>query len=301
MNAFKNLISRYFEPLLVTGIILSLLFIDMFVVDKVVFLYFYFIPVLVAGYYIGMKGAVLSSIMTVLIVTLRLLISPHTFTINSGFDMELILQIITWGSFLILSSYVVGLLYEEKESRYRDLKQSYVGVVEILVKYIESVDRYTKGHSVRVADIAMDIAKSMSLSREGCENIKVAALLQDERKIMNTHSERGANILNKVGNVLGEAVPIVLAHHDYFNKKDDENLKDKVDIPFGARIIAVADTYDAIVTDRPYRKGKLPWQALEEIEKSSGTQFDPEVVEAFRHVVSAYMEENEHAFSSSPI
>jgi len=307
MNAFKNLISRYFEPLLVTGIILSLLFIDMFVVDKVVFLYFYFIPVLVAGYYIGMKGAVLSSIMTVLIVTLRLLISPHTFTINSGFDMELILQIITWGSFLILSSYVVGLLYEEKESRYRDLKQSYVGVVEILVKYIESVDRYTKGHSVRVADIAMDIAKSMSLSREGCENIKVAALLhdvgkidvsmdlikkaaaltKDERKIMNTHSERGANILNKVGNVLGEAVPIVL--------------KDKVDIPLGARIIAVADTYDAIVTDRPYRKGKLPWQALEEIEKSSGTQFDPEVVEAFRHVVSAYMEENEHAFSSSPI
>ena len=321
MNAFKNLISRYFEPLLVTGIILSLLFIDMFVVDKVVFLYFYFIPVLVAGYYIGMKGAVLSSIMTVLIVTLRLLISPHTFTINSGFDMELILQIITWGSFLILSSYVVGLLYEEKESRYRDLKQSYVGVVEILVKYIESVDRYTKGHSVRVADIAMDIAKSMSLSREGCENIKVAALLhdvgkidvsmdlikkaaaltKDERKIMNTHSERGANILNKVGNVLGEAVPIVLAHHEYFNKKDNENLKDKVDIPLGARIIAVADTYDAIVTDRPYRKGKLPWQALEEIEKSSGTQFDPEVVEAFRHVVNTYMEENEHAFSSSPI
>src|SRR4030066_2067830 len=258
MNTFKNLISRYFEPLLVTGIILSLLFIDMFVVDKVVFLYFYFIPVLVAGYYIGMKGAVLSSIMTVLLVTLRLLISPDTFTINSGIGMELILQIITWGSFLILSSYVVGRLYEEKESRYRDLKQSYVGVVEILVKYIESEDRHTKGHSVRGADIAMDIAKSMSLSREGCENIKVAALLhevgkvdggmdllkkaaaltKDERQIMNTHTERGANILNKVGNILGEAVPIVLAHHEYFNKKEDNTLRKKMDIPLGARIIA---------------------------------------------------------------
>ena len=314
MHTLKNLIGKYFEPLLVANIILTLLFIDMFVVDKVIFLYFYFIPILVAGYYIGMKGAVLSSIMTVLIVTLRLLISPGTFTVNSEFDIELIFQIITWGSFLVLSSYVVGRLYEEKEARFRDLKQSYVGVVEILVKYIESVDRYTKGHSVRVADIAMDIAKSMSLSREGCENIKVAALLhyvgkidvsmdlikkaasltKDERQLMGTHSERGANILNKVGNVLGEAVPIVLAHHEYFNKKEDDTLRKKMDIPLGARIIAVADTYDAIVTDRPYRKGKLPWQALEEIERSSGTQFDPEVVEAFKHVVNSYMEECEN-------
>ena len=314
MNAFKNLLTRYFEPVLVAVIILILLFIDMFVVDKVVFLYFYFIPVLVAGYYIGKKGAVLSSIMTVLIVTLRLVISPETFSIRSKVDFDLVFQIVTWGSFLVLSSYVVGRLYEEKEARYRDLKQSYVGVIEILVKYIESVDRYTKGHSVRVADIAMDIARSMSLTREACENIKVAALLhdvgkidvsmdlikkaaaltKDERQVMNSHSERGANILNKVGNVLSDAVPIVLAHHEYFNKKEGDNLKEKADIPLGARIIAVADTYDAIVTDRPYRKGKLPWQALEEIEKSSGTQFDPEVVEAFRHVVSTYMEEQEH-------
>ena len=313
MNAFKNLLTRYFEPVLVAVIILILLFIDMFVVDKVVFLYFYFIPVLVAGYYIGKKGAVLSSIMTVLIVTLRLVISPETFSIRSKVDFDLVFQIVTWGSFLVLSSYVVGRLYEEKEARYRDLKQSYVGVIEILVKYIESVDRYTKGHSVRVADIAMDIARSMSLTREACENIKVAALLhdvgkidvsmdlikkaaaltKDERQVMNSHSERGANILNKVGNVLSDAVPIVLAHHEYFNKKEGDNLKEKADIPLGARIIAVADTYDAIVTDRPYRKGKLPWQALEEIEKSSGTQFDPEVVEAFRHVVSTYMEEQE--------
>ncbi len=314
MYALKNLISRYFEPLLVANIILTLLFIDMFVVNKIVFLYFYFIPILVAGYYIGKKGAVLSSLLTVLTVTLRLIISPGTFSLNAEVNSELIFQIMTWGSFLVLSSYVVGRLYEEKEERYRDLKQSYVGVVEILVKYIESVDRYTKGHSVRVSGIAMDIAKAMSVTREACENIKVAALLhdvgkidvsmdlirkaasltKDERKIMGTHTERGANILNKVGNVLSEAVPIVLAHHEYFNKKDADSISNKADIPLGARIIAVADTYDAIVTDRPYRKGKLPWQALEEIEKSSGTQFDPEVVEAFRNVVSAYMEEREH-------
>lgn len=222
---------------------------------------------------------------------------------------DLYFQMVSWGSFLILSSYVVGRLYEEKEERYQDLRQSYIGVVEILVKYIESVDKYTKGHSVRVADIALDIAIAMGLSREECENVRVAALLHDvgkidvsmdlikkaaaltknEREVMGTHTVSGANILSKVGNVLSEAVPIVLSHHEYFTKKDgDKEIKNG--IPLGARIIAVADTYDAIVTDRPYRKGKLPWQALEEIEKFSGTQFDPEVVDAFRHVVMKYVE-----------
>ncbi len=309
MNTIKSLILRYFEPILVVTIILILLFIDIFVINKAAFLYFYFLPVLIAGYYIGKRGATLTATMTVLIVTFRILISPTTFIAYIKTSFDLYFQVVVWGGFLILSSYVVGKLYEEKEAQYQNLRQSYVGVIEILVKYIESVDKYTKGHSVRVADIAIDIAMSMGLSREDCENVKVAALLHDvgkidismdlikkaasltkeEREVMSTHTERGANILSKVGNILSEAVPIVLAHHEYFNKNN--NVKEKKEsVPLGARIIAVADTYDAMITDRPYRKGKLPWQALEEIEKFSGSQFDPEIVEAFRIVVNKYME-----------
>ena len=313
MITIKRLILKYFEPTLVVTIILILLFIEMFVVNKVAFLYFYFLPVLVAGYYIGKRGATLTSTMTVLMVTFRLVVSPATFVAYSKNPVDLYFQVVTWGGFLILSSYVVGRLYEEKEAQYQNLRQSYVGVIEILVKYMDSVDKYTKGHSVRVADIAIDIAMSMGLPREDCENVRVAALLHDvgkidismdlirkaaaltkeEKEVMSTHTERGADILSKVGNILSEAVPIVLAHHEYFNKNDN-NMNKTGSVPLGARIIAVADTYDAIITDRPYRTGKLPWQALEEIEKLSGTQFDPEVVEAFRFVVQKYME-NEHA------
>lgn len=309
MNNIKGLFTRYFEPILVIILIFILLFIDILVVNKVGFLYFYFLPVLIAGYYIGKKGATLTAALTVLLVTFRVLISPATFVIYSKNTFDMYFQIVTWGGFLILSSYVVGRLYEEKETQYRNLRQSYVGVIEILVKYMESIDKYTKGHSVRVADIAMDIAIAMGFPREECENIRVAALLHDvgkidvsmdlikkaaaltkeEREVMNTHTERGASILSKVGNILSEAVPIVLAHHEYFNKNGN-NMDKTGGIPLGARIIAVADTYDAMITDRPYRKGKLPWQALEEIEKFSGTQFDPEVVDAFRLVVKNYME-----------
>lgn len=311
MNAIKGLLIKYFETVLVVTIIFILLFIDIFVVNKIAFLYFYFLPVLIAGYYIGKRGATLTATMTVLLVTFRFLISPDTFFVYAKNLLDLYFQIATWGGFLVLSSYVVGKLYEEKETQYQNLRQSYVGVIEILVKYIESVDKYTKGHSVRVADIATDIAMSMGLSREECENVRVAGLLhdvgkvdismdlirkaaaltKDEREVMCKHTERGADILSKVGNILSEAVPIVLAHHEYFNShKDGSELGKAESVPLGARIIAVADTYDAMVTDRPYRKGKLPWQALEEIEKSSGTQFDPGVIDAFRFVVNKYVE-----------
>ena len=105
------------------------------------------------------------------------------------------------------------------------------------------------------------------------------------------HPVRGVAILESVGEVLRDVIPIVRLHHEH-------NLNPDVEVPDlpGVRLnreltlcigtIAVADAYDAIVSDRPYRSGKLPWQAFQEIEAHSGTQFDPEVVEAFRHVIS---------------
>ena len=75
-----------------------------------------------------------------------------------------------------------------------------------------------------------------------------------------------------------------------YKDKNAGNKKDICSIPIGARIIAVADVYDAIITDRPYRKGKPPWEAVEEIEKNSGTQFDPEIVKAFKRVIASKLE-----------
>ena len=91
-----------------------------------------------------------------------------------------------------------------------------------------------------------------------------------------------------MGWVLKDAVPIVLAHHRYFGATGTgpRNLSE---VPLGARIIAVADSYDAMTSDRPYRAGMPPWQALVELEKCAGTQFDPQVVEAFERVISNHL------------
>jgi len=90
--------------------------------------------------------------------------------------------------------------------------------------------------------------------------------------------------------VLKDVVPIVMAHHKYFVDTLDANDKDTQKIPLAARIIAVADSFDAMTTDRPYRKGMPPWKALEEVVANTGKQFDPEVVAAFKHVASANFE-----------
>jgi putative nucleotidyltransferase with HDIG domain len=176
-----------------------------------------------------------------------------------------------------------------------------VGILEILSKYIESSDKYTQGHSVRVSHYAIEIAAAMKLEPQEIENIKVAALLHDigkvdistkligkaaslsseEINIMASHSERGAQILSSVGSVLSEAIPLVRAHHQYFDH-DEHKGSPSGEVPLGARILAVADAYDAMTIDRPYRLGMPPWKAIEELERGTGTQFDPEVVACFK-------------------
>lgn len=314
MDFLKGFVLRHFEKLLVFCLLLIAIATHLFVVHRMVFLNIFFLPVLVAGFILGRRGALLASLLSVALIVYLAVISPDTFqsrgfTTESG-RVDVILGLIIWGGFLTLAGYVVGTLYEQKERKVQELRRAYIGVLEILTKYLESADRYTKGHSLRVADTATDIAVAMGLSESEIGNIRVAALLHDigkievstdiinkaaslterERRVLDAHSEQGAQILGSVGTVLQEAIPIVLAHHQYYQDIDSITGDGRKDIPVGARIIAVADAFDAMVTDRPYRRGKPAWQALEEIERCSDIQFDPEVVRAFRDVFPEIME-----------
>jgi putative nucleotidyltransferase with HDIG domain len=237
------------------------------------------------------------------------LVFPQRF-FNSKEILKGVAQLSSWSGFLILASVTVGTLFEQNEQRLKELKNAYIGVLEILSKYLESTDRYTKGHSVRVSELATDIGIAMELPRSEVENIRVAGLLHDigkievsgeilskaaklsteERELMDLHTVKGAYILSAVGGVLKEVVPIVVAHHKYFADTLESNNGGTTKIPLGARVIAVADAYDAMTTDRPYRKGMLPWESVQEIVVKAGIQFDPEVVGAFKRVVSEKME-----------
>ena len=305
MDRIKVFLQRHFEKILVGSIFLGAVLITSLVPYKIGFLNFFYLPIIVAGYYLGKRFAVLTAILCVLVVAWTAVLFPQLFFSEVGMKLYVTISLLAWASFLILTSAAIGYLYEEKERKIQELRQAYVGVIEILAKYLESTDRYTKGHSIRVAHLAEDIAHVLRLSRYEVENIRTAGLLHDigkteismelinkaaaltteEKEIVDTHTEKGAQLLSLVAGVLKEAVPLVLAHHQYYfvEKQFDSNAIQK--IPIGAAIIAVADAYDAIVTDRPYRAGKAPWQAFEEIEKNSGKQFHPKAVEALHQVL----------------
>jgi len=318
MEKIKLFLFKHFEKILVLLILTGIVFITYFVSYKIGFLNFFYLPIIASGYFLGKRTAVLTSLLCILTVTLFLMIFPSSFFTADADKTSVIVSLTAWGSFLILTSAAIGYLYEEKEKRIVDLKAAYVGILEILSKYLESADRYTQGHSVRVSHMSEDIARTMGLPSFERENVKVAALLHDigkteismdivqkaasltasERELMSAHSEKGARIISLVGGVLEEAVPIVLAHHKYYFEAKTHSSENRDKIPLGASIIAVCDAYDAMITDRPYRAGMPPWKAFEEIEKNSGKQFHPEVVKAFKEVL---MTSEKYRFEKTPV
>lgn len=302
MDTIKRLVLQHFETILILIITLVLLAINYFVDQKLMFLNVYYLPVLISGYFLGRRHALSTSFFIIALIAFFIFFNPRGY-IEESQMLQGVTNIVIWAGFLILAAYTVGTLYEQKQKKIADLKRAYIGVVEILSKYLDASDRYTKGHSVRVAEYAAEIARAMELSASEVENIRVAGLLHDigkieisseiinkaaaltdeEKTIMSQHAEKSAKILASVGGVLKDAIKIVLFHHRHFIEKSG---KAGEEMPLGARILAVADSFDAMVSDRPYRKGRSFEEALLELERCSGTQFDPAVVDAFKRVMS---------------
>ena len=183
---------------------------------------------------------------------------------------------------------------------YANLKQSFFETVEALAEAIEKKDHYTGGHTKRVVYYSMCIAKYMKLTAEQLERIRLGALLHDvgkigvedkilkkqaplepdEWKVMQTHPELGHDIMGRVEG-LRDVIGGMRYHHERWDGKGYPLGLKGEEIPLIARIISVADAYDAMVSTRPYRKGLDPQIAYTEIVKNRGTQFDPETVDAF--------------------
>jgi putative two-component system response regulator len=172
-------------------------------------------------------------------------------------------------------------------------RQLFLGTIETLIKTLEACDSYTKDHSQAVAEIAVALGKRMNLSPEELDDIHWAALLHDVGKIavdpnilnkpseltsteyrhIMTHAIIGPNLVKPFVNA--RVVEIISHHHDHYDGCGlDQKIKGK-EIPLGARVIALADAYQAMTSDRPYRKALTKMDAIEEIQWYSGTQFDP--------------------------
>jgi HD-GYP domain-containing protein (c-di-GMP phosphodiesterase class II) len=188
----------------------------------------------------------------------------------------------------------------ENARLYEELRETFFGTTLALAETLEKRDPYTGGHVRRVREYSMSIGRGLGLSAKELERLDLAAILHDIGKIgvrdsillkagrldpdeleaMNRHSQYGAEILQYVRH-LKDIIPGVKGHHEKFDGSGYPDGLRGEEIPRHARIIAVADTFDAMTTDRPYRKALSFAIAFEELRKGCGTQFDGSVVDAF--------------------
>ncbi len=188
----------------------------------------------------------------------------------------------------------------ENANLYQELKEAFYGTAEALAEIIEKRDPYTGGHTKRVMNYSYAIGKAINLSKKELEDLKLAAILHDVGKIivrdkillkenrldpeeigkMSMHTKYGSEILSHIKQ-LKDIIPGVRWHHERLDGLGyPDNLKGE-DIPIIAKIIAVADAFDAMTTERPYRKEMSLEEAFEELRKNSGTQFDKDIVVTF--------------------
>ena len=243
---------------------------------------------------------------SVALATLVRRLSPHAIVLTlaavflnyvlSGFG---VLLMVLAGVVLIEAYYPSKLLGEQGGVLLTSL--------QMMAEAVDLKDPYTSNHSQRVSRYAVRIARAMGLPEEEVERVRIGGLMhdigkigisgsiirkpgkltQEERLLMMRHSSVSADIIQYL-EILGESAEMVRHHHEHCDGSGYPDGLTREKIPVGSRIILVSDAFDALTTDRPYRKGASKADAIAVIQSNTGTQFDPGAVEALVRVVDAF-------------
>ncbi len=188
----------------------------------------------------------------------------------------------------------------ELKDTYEQLEKSYMESIEVLRQTVDAKDPYTRGHSDRVSDYSVLIGKKLGLDERDIRTLKIGGLFHDIGKIgvpdnillkpgkltddeyseIKNHPSIGAHILS-TATIFADLIPIVKHHHERYDGNGYPSKLKGNEIPYLARIAAVADTYDAMTSKRPYRDALSLDVVKSEIKRCSGTQFDPEIAKVF--------------------
>lgn len=326
-NGYKHIFNTPFYGtafnycILVLGILCSnyvyLLFEGTFAIDKLSSNIFQIILFCIVFFIIDTTIiSILSALMTnkniiyVFIGNMRLVILNILVMAPFGVILAYVFNLYRYGGVILVLVPIV--LTKYTFSLYIQTKSQYIQTVDALMLAMEARDKYTEGHSKRVAEISASIAKELKYNDWKIENLNMAALLHDVGKIgiddeilnkpgkltseeydtIKTHPLIGYNILKDIKN-LQNILPIVRNHHERYDGTGYPDAKKSEDLSLDVFIIQLADSIDAMSTDRPYRKALQPDVIIDEVKKHSGTQFHPKVVQAYFKVLEKQKKQGE--------
>jgi putative nucleotidyltransferase with HDIG domain len=261
----------------------------------------YTLPTLFSAYFYGRRHATFTAFASVLLVGIAIHYNPSWLTEakNTPLIDARWYEIMAWGGILMITAYAMGSLYERDKKKVTELREAYQGILVILRRFISN-DQYTENHCYRVSVYAAKIAAYLGFKTERVEDIRSAALLHDIGKLeisrkllykaanltqkeyedMKRHVKKSGDILHPLEGPLGRILPIILAHHEKYDGTGYNDARGE-NIPLEARILSVADVYDSLTSDRPYRKAMSPFEAKDVIANGAGKEFDPKVAKAF--------------------
>jgi len=266
-------------------------------------LYLYYLPVIAAAMVLKKRDAVGVAGLAAAMVLAFGYSRPEQLY-RTGGEVYLWAALVIWGGVLVTTAYVVSMLKARLQTTLENLSRAYEGVLAILSRFIQTVDTDTRAHCSRVSMWAVRIARELHLDESQIEAARITGLLHDvgkaevsvdllrkaatlsdaEQERIRTHAARGAAMVRQVGGILEQVAEAIEMHHEKYDGSGYGGMAGQR-IPLLARIIAVADAFDALISDRPYRKGVGLFEALTSIQVGRGSHFDPDVVDALQRIV----------------
>jgi putative nucleotidyltransferase with HDIG domain len=272
---------------------------------------------------VSVKSEILSRLAVYIALSGWLMLGFYVLIINeyTGFSPELVEHFISteesgirFRALILFAPFtltVISYLVNERAKLFkktiiaeRELRTLFNGLILAFANTIDAKSKWTKGHSERVAAYALTIAEEMNLDEKERNTLKIAAILHDigkigtydvildktgpltgeEQALIRMHPDKGADIIKHIEQ-LQDVIPVVRHHHERFDGNGYPGGLKGDGIPMLARILCVADSFDAIIEERPYKASMKKEDALSEIKRRSGTQFDPQISEVFLRVM----------------
>jgi len=296
-NKLRDAVRAHYEGFILIVVLAGILAIALLVRYRFSFLNFFFLPVILSGYYLGKRKSVLVAVLSVLLVVLYVLFHGDLSGDGVHLSFEEVTGLVTWAGFLILTGGILGSMAEQGKHKLQNVQRAYTGVLSVLLRYLEVADE-ADPRSVRIARLAGRLAERLGLSRREVENVKTAALLCEAGDLDSSlalfvdvtefmeidpgsrtrQTDRERVLLKTTAALLSDIRPLLEGYFRNYVQDAGTADKDLGLIPVGSTLIALAEVFDKLKTQGTARIGAAEIRSFGDLLALKGKVFPEKAI-----------------------